>query len=88
MACGSDGRTRTELSSRMSRKPFASVSVSSLVAFVKNVTFISGDRSAVGLLRKRKTRWIVEELMPSLVTSSLANAMSSRRLSAGLCKSS
>ena len=88
MACGSDGRTRTELSSGMSRKPFASVSVSSLVASVRNVTFISGDRSAVGLLRKRKTCWIVEESMPSLVTSSLANAVSSRRLSAGLCESS
>ena len=54
MACGSDGRTRTELSSGMSRKPFASVSMSSLVDSVRNVTFISGDRSAVGLLGKRK----------------------------------
>ena len=45
MACGSDGRTRTELSSGMSRIPLASVSISSLVASVMNVTFMSGDRS-------------------------------------------
>ena len=59
MVCGSDGRTRTELSSGMSRKPLASVSISSLVASVMNVTFMSGDRSVVGILRKRKTRLIV-----------------------------
>ena len=72
----------------MLRRPLASVSISSLVASVMNVTFMSGDRSIVGLLRKRKTLCIVAGSMPSLFTSSFANVVSSRRLSDGLCVSS
>ena len=55
VTCGSDGHTQTELSSGMSRRRLASGSMSSLVASVMNVTFMSGDRSVVGLLRKRKS---------------------------------
>ena len=55
VACGSDGHTHTELSSGMSRRRLASGSMSSLVASVLNVTFMSCDRSVVGLLRKRKS---------------------------------
>ena len=48
MTCGSGGRTRTKLSSGMSRILVASVNMSSLVASVMNATCISGDLSVVG----------------------------------------
>ena len=49
MTCGSGGRTRTKLSSGMSRILVASVNMSSLVASsVMKATCISGDLSVVG----------------------------------------
>ena len=69
MVRGSDGRTRTELSSGMSRTPLASVSISSLVASLMNVTFMSGDRSVVGLSSGMSRTPLASVSISSLVAS-------------------